>query len=32
MLLDIDEKIKQLKAQKQALINKEREKERKAIY
>lgn len=30
MLLDIDEKIKQLKAQKQALINKEREKERKA--
>ena len=29
-LLEIDEKIKQLKAQKQALINKEREKERKA--
>ena len=29
-LLDIEEKIKQLKAQKQALINKEREKERKA--
>ena len=29
-LLDIEEKIKQLKAQKQAIINKEREKERKA--
>lgn len=29
-LLDIEEKIKQLKAQKQAIINKEKEKERKA--
>lgn len=29
-LSDIDEKIKQLKAQKQAIINKEKEKERKA--
>ena len=29
-LSDIEEKIKQLKAQKQAIINKEREKERKA--
>lgn len=28
-LLDIEEKIKQLKAQKQAIINKEKEKERK---
>ena len=29
-LLDIEEKIKQLKSQKQAIINKEKEKERKA--
>ena len=29
-LLDIEEKIKQLKAQKQAIINKEKEKERKS--
>jgi hypothetical protein len=29
-LLDIEEKIKQLKAQKQSIINKEKEKERKA--
>ena len=29
-LLDIEEKIKQLKAQKQAIINKKKEKERKA--
>ena len=29
-LLDIEEKIKQLKAQKQAILNKEKEKERKA--
>lgn len=29
-LLDIEEKIKQLKAQKQTIINKEKEKERKA--
>lgn len=29
-LLDVEEKIKQLKAQKQAIINKEKEKERKA--
>ena len=29
-LLDIEEKIKQLKAQKQAIMNKEKEKERKA--
>ena len=29
-LLDIEEKIKQLKTQKQAIINKEKEKERKA--